>query len=115
VVLVILAVALLGPAVTAAAATLLHVLLIVAGVAVGAGAAGVVGLLTWRWRRSRLDVARAVGQRHGAVVPPLHGEARAAQPLRQPPPAIEQHVHHHWHGVSAAGIAAIIGRRRQDG
>jgi hypothetical protein len=97
-------------AVLGAAAELLHVFLIVAGVVVGTGAAGLVGLLIWRWRRS--EAARAAGQLHGAAVPPLHGEARAAQPLPQPRPAIEQHVHHHWHGVSAKDVAAIL--RRQD-
>jgi hypothetical protein len=96
-----------------AAADLVQVFLIVAGVAVGAGAAGLVGLLIWRWRRP--EAARAVGQLRRAAVPPLHGEARAPQPLPPPWPAIEQHVHHHWHGVSAAEIAAIIGRRRRDG
>jgi hypothetical protein len=56
-----------------------HVLLIMGGVAVGAGAADLVSLLIWRWRR--WQAAGAVGQLHGAAVPPLHGEARAAQPL----------------------------------
>jgi hypothetical protein len=100
-----------APAVLAAG--LVHVLLMVAGVAVGAGAAGLVGLLIWRWRR--WQAARAAGQLHGAAVPPLHGEARAAQPPTQPAPAIERHMHHHWHGVSAAEIAAITGRCGQDG
>jgi hypothetical protein len=47
-----LAVKLAGP-VLDAAAELLHVLLIAAGVIVGVGAANLVGLLAWRWRRSR--------------------------------------------------------------
>jgi len=102
-----------APAVLAAAAGLVQVFLIVAGVAVGAGAAGLVGLLIWRWRR--WEAARAVGQLHGAAVPPLHGESRAAQPVPPPRPATGQHVHHHWHGVRAAGIAAVIGWRRRDG
>jgi len=70
-------VALLGPAVAAAAAELLHVLVIVAGVIVGVGAISLVGLLLWRWRR--LAAARAVPPARGAVYP-LHGAARAAQP-----------------------------------
>ncbi len=112
VLVVVAAVRAARPAPAVLAAGLVRVLLIVAGVVVGAGAAGLVGLLIWRWRRP--EAARAVGQLHGAAVPPLHGEAWAAQPLPQPRPVIEQHVHH-WRGVSAAGIAAITGRRRQDG
>lgn len=98
-----------APAVRAAG--LVRVFLMVAGVAVGAGAAGLVGLLIWRWHR--WQAARAVGQLHGAAVPPLHGAARAAK-LPPPAAAIGQHLHHHGRGVSAAGLAAITGRRRQD-
>jgi hypothetical protein len=78
VVLVVLAVALLGPAVAAAAAELLHVLAIVAGVIVGVGATSLVGLLLWRWRR--LAAARAGSPVNGALNP-LRRVARAAQPL----------------------------------
>ena len=70
------AVKLAGP-VLAAVAELARVILIVAGVIVGVGAAGPVGLLTWRWRRSRGPRQPPL---HGAASP-LHGEARAAQPL----------------------------------
>jgi hypothetical protein len=52
---ILLAVALLGPAVAAAVAELVHVLLIVAGVIVGVGAAGLAGLLAWQLRRTRVD------------------------------------------------------------
>ena len=81
-----------------------YVLLIVVAVIAGAGAIGLVGLLIWRWRRTHKDAARARPPLHGAVVPPLHGVARAAQPLPQAPPAIERphEVHLHLHGVSAA-------------
>jgi hypothetical protein len=44
-----------APVLLGAAAELLHVFLIVAGVVVGTGAAGVVGLPTWRWRRKAAD------------------------------------------------------------
>ena len=57
---ILLAVALLGPAVAAAVAELVHVLLIVAGVIVGAGAAGLAGLLAWQLRRTRVDAARTM-------------------------------------------------------
>jgi hypothetical protein len=29
--------------------------------------------------------------------------------------AADVHMHHHWHGVSAEDVAAIIGHHRQDG
>jgi hypothetical protein len=45
---ILLAVALLGPAVAAAAAGLLHLVLIVAGVIVGVGATVLAALLVWR-------------------------------------------------------------------
>ena len=74
VLVILLAVALLGPAVAAAVAELVHVLLIAAGVIVGVGAASLVGLIAWRWR-SRKDAARAM--------PPRTLVARAAPPLPQ--------------------------------
>jgi hypothetical protein len=60
-----------------------------------------------------------------AVAPPAAGRGpyhafppelvRAAQPLPQPPPAIERpqevHVHHHWHGVDAEDAAEILRRQ----
>jgi hypothetical protein len=108
-----LAVKLAGP-VLGALAELLHVFLIVAGVIVGVGAASLVGLLAWRWRRWHQDAARAM--------PPLPSKvARAAQPLPKAQPArvlpaerqreLPTEVHFHLHGVSAEDVAAIIARR----
>jgi hypothetical protein len=105
-----LAVKLAGP-VLAAVGEVVYVLVIVVAVTTGVGAISLVGLLIWRWRRTHMDAARARPPLHGAVVPPLHGEARAAQPLPAPRPAIEQHVHHHWHGVSAKDVAASCDAR----
>ena len=68
---------------------LLQVFLIVAGVIVGVGAAGLVGLLTWRWRRTQADALPA-----------------------EVPRELPAEVHSHLHGVSAEEIAAIL--RRQD-
>jgi hypothetical protein len=72
-------------------------------------------LLTWRWRRTQADAARAM--------PPLPTKmARAAQPLPKAwpvhalpaefPRELPAEVHFHLHGVSAEEIAAIL--RRQD-
>jgi hypothetical protein len=107
-----LAVKLAGP-VLDAAAELLRVLLIAAGVIVFVGAASLVGLIAWRWR-SRKDAARAM--------PPRTLVARAAQPLpkawpvhalpAESPRELPTEVHFHLHGVSAEEIAAIL--RRQD-
>jgi hypothetical protein len=55
-----------------------------------------------------LDVvaaACAIPPLHGAVYP-LHGVARAAQPL--PQPAIERPGELHLHGVTAEDVAAIL-------
>jgi len=49
-----------APAVLSAPAELLHALIIMTAVIVGVGAAGLVGLLTWRWHRTRLAAARAM-------------------------------------------------------
>ena len=109
------AVKLAGP-VLAAASELLQMVLIAAAVIVGADAAGLVGLLTWRWRRTLKGAGRAM--------PPLLTKmARPASPLPQKQrtpalPAARQHeplggLHLHFHGVSAEDIAAII--RQHDG
>jgi hypothetical protein len=97
-----------APAVLGAAAEVLRVFLIVAGVVAGAGAAALVGLLAWRWRSWQKDVARA-------RLPHSPELVRAAQPLPGPRPAIERapEIHLHLHGVSAEDAAAII-RRQQD-
>jgi hypothetical protein len=113
---ILLAVALLGPAVAAAVAELVHVLLIVAGVTVGVGAAGLAGLLAWQLRRTRVDAAR--------TMPPLPSKmVRAARPLPQARragelPAAPQReppggLHLHFHGLDAAQIAAIIARQQE--
>jgi hypothetical protein len=69
VLVILLAVALLGPA-AAAVAELVHVLLIVAGRIVGVGAARLAGLLAWQLRRTRVDAARAMPQNVGGADPP---------------------------------------------
>jgi hypothetical protein len=106
----VLAAKLAGP-VLAAVAELLHVFLIVAGVIVGVGAASLVGLLAWRWRRWHPDAARAM--------PPLPTKmARAAQPLPKAWPVhalptgrqreLPGELRLHFHGVPAEEIAAVI-------
>ena len=100
-----LAVKLAGP-VLDAVGELVHVFLLVAAGIVAVGAAGLVGLLAWRWRRWQKDAARA---KPPTIV------ARAAQSTPQPRPAIERapEVHLHLHGVTAEDIAAII-RQQED-
>jgi hypothetical protein len=105
-VVILLAVALLGPAIAAAVAELVHVVLIVLAVLAGIAGAGVVALAAFhvhRWRAGG-TVQRSLPA--PTVVP-------AVQAPREPRAAIEQHVHHHWHGVTPEDVAAII-RRQQD-
>ena len=112
---ILLAVALLGPAV----AELVHTLLIIAAVLAGTGAAGLAALLMFRARRTLKGAARAVPPNPGAVSP-LHRMARAAPPLprAQRPPVLPVEsgrevsggFHLHFHGVNAEDVAAIIAR-----
>jgi hypothetical protein len=110
-VLVVLAAALAvkaAPVALAAIAELLHMVLILAAVVVGLGAVGLVGLLAWRWLRTRPDAARTVTQRAPASV-------RAAQPVPEPRPAVERapEVHLHLHGITAEDVAAILRNQNQ--
>jgi hypothetical protein len=110
VVLVILAVALLGPAVVAAVAELLRILLVVVVVMVCISVAVLAGTLAWRWRR--LGAARA------GVLPESRWARAAPTPSLRPAPraAIEQQrqLHLHFHGTDAADVAEIIRRQQQD-
>jgi hypothetical protein len=119
VVLVLLAVALLGPAVTAAAAELLHLVLIVAGVIVGVAVLGVGGLLAWRWRRPRLDAARTtpplLHQKVVRAAPPLPKARQLPEIPAAPGRELPGALHLHFHGVQAEDVAAIIERHRNDG
>src|SRR5438874_463161 len=106
---------------------LLQVFLIVAGVIVGVGAAGLVGLLTWRWRRTQADAARAMpplprrwrgppsrSQRRGQCTPyPLNSRANypprfistfTACPPRRSPPSCGARTSHDWRRL-AKGLA----------
>jgi hypothetical protein len=98
------AVKLAGP-VVATVSEIVYVLMIVVAVLAGVGAAGVVGVVLWRWRHPRPDAARA------AALPPR--VARGAPPPPEPQrPAIEQpaELHLHLHGVSAEDVAEILRR-----
>jgi uncharacterized membrane protein YraQ (UPF0718 family) len=114
-VVILLAVALLGPAVAAAVAELLHLLVIVLAAVAVLGAAGLAGLLAFRVRRKLEDAARAGPPNLGAVSP-LHRTARAARPLPGPRPAIEapRQVHLHFHGVTAEDVAELIRLQQKD-
>jgi hypothetical protein len=108
-VVILLAAALLGPAIAAAVAELVHLVLIVVAVFAGIAAAGVAALAAFhvhRWRAS------------GTVQRPLPAppRQRAVQAPREPRPAIERPIeqHVHFHGLTAEDVAAIIERSRQD-
>jgi hypothetical protein len=96
-----------GP-VVAAVGELVHILLVTAAVLLGLAAVALVAYVAYRLRHK--NAARAIAS------PP--GMARAARPLPAPQrPAIGEsavHIHHHWHGVDAEDVAAII-RSQQDG
>ncbi len=94
----------------AAVGELLRFALIVAGVILGLGAAGLVALIAYRVRRDASS--RTIRAR---VVPPIP-PARPAQPLPPARPAIERppEVHLHLHGVSAADVAAILARHQDE-
>jgi hypothetical protein len=119
VVLVIVAAALLGPAVAAAVAELVHIVLIIGAAVAALGAAGLAGLLAFRVRRRLEDAARAEPPNLGAVSP-LHRTARAAPPLlrAQRPPVLPIEsgrevpggFHLHFHGVNAEDVAALLAR-----
>ena len=114
IVIIILAFAVAGP-VAAAAVALLHLLLIVIEVLAGLAVAGVVALAAFhvhRWRAggtSQRPLPAPPWQRavQGTPAP------RAVQAPREQRPAIEQHVHHHWHGISPEDVAAIIARQQE--
>jgi hypothetical protein len=108
-----LAVKAAGP-VLGAVSEMVHVFLMVAGVAVGAGAAALVSWLSWRRRCPTLAGT-------GRAMPPLPTKmARPASPLPQKRraaelPAAGQHeppggLHSHLHDVSADDVAAILTR-----
>jgi hypothetical protein len=117
VVLIIVGAALLGPAIGAAAvavaaavAELVHIVLIAVAVLLGLGAAGLAayaGVRVHRWRTG-------APARVSVPAPPPWRATAAPRASRQvtsaPPPAIEQHIHHHWHGVDAADVAELIRR-----
>ena len=104
--IVIAAIAVAGP-VMAAVAELIHILLIAVAVIAGLAAAGVVALAAFHVHRWRAG---------GTVQRPLPALPRRppVQAPREPPSAIEQHVHHHWHDLSAAEVAAIIRAQQED-
>jgi hypothetical protein len=58
----------------------------------------------YRWRHPRRELPQPV---QATVTSPQQ------QQLPPAPPAIEQHIHHHWHGVTAEQVAAIL-RQQED-
>jgi uncharacterized membrane protein YebE (DUF533 family) len=110
IVIVLGAVAIAG-AVLAAVGELVHILLIVVAVIGGLAAVGLVAFIAYRIRHRDTNADRAMHR----ITP---AEPRPAKALPEPRPAIEPaaevHIHHHWHGVDAEDVAAII-RHQQEG
>ena len=99
----ILVAALAGP-VAAAVVSLVKALLV--ALAVVAVMAGALLVLAWRLRRTQPVFhhrPQLLTARRQAVLP-------AQQPER---PAIENHQHFHFHGVSADDVAAALARNRE--
>jgi hypothetical protein len=111
--IIIGAIALAGP-VAAAAAELLHLLVIVLAVLAAVVGVGVVAYVAFRVSRKGQETPRLAYR--ATVAPPRTSVARPEPrpSIGQQAPAIEQHVHHHWHGVTAEDVAAII-RRQEEG
>ena len=109
--LIIGAIAVAGP-VAAAAAELLHLLVIVLVVLVAVAGAGLAGFIAYRVRRGRPETPRVVHRITAAPPPAVQARTEPRKAIEAPRP--EVHVHHHWHGVDAADVAAII-RQQQDG
>jgi len=110
---VALAVKLAGP-VLGAVGELVHVLLVAVFIIAGAGAAGVVTLLTLKWRGARADAARIMPplrQQMVRAASPLPQERRAAQLPAESQRELPGGLHLHFHGVTAEDIAAILDRR----
>ncbi len=110
---VALAVKLAGP-VLGAVGELVHVLLVAVFIIAGAGAAGVVTLLTLKWRGARADAARIMPplrQKMVRAASPLPQERRAAQLPAESQRELPGGLHLHFHGVTAEDIAAILDRR----
>jgi hypothetical protein len=84
--------------VAAAAISLVNVVLIAVAVVAGIGVITAAGVLVYR-------------RRHPRELPPVQVQATVLPKPHPLPPArqaIEQHVHHHWHGVTAEQVAAIL-------
>jgi hypothetical protein len=109
VVVILLAVALLGPVIAAVVAELVHLVLIVLAVLAGIAGVGVVALAAFHVHRWRAGGPARVSLPAPTVV-------RAVQAPTEPRPAIErpQEVHLHLHGVTAEDVAAIIERRGRE-
>jgi hypothetical protein len=90
-------------------AVLVYALLIVVAAGVGAAVGLALGAdVCVAWRRAPRPAPGV----------PVSDPVRAAQPLPEPQRAAigesAVHIHHHWHGVDAEDVAAII-RSQQDG
>ena len=99
----VIAVAVIGP-VVAAVVSLVKVLL--TALAVTAVVVGALLVLAWRMRRTR-----RVCQRQVRVLAASRLSVLPAQ--QQDRPAIENHYHNHFHGMTADDVAEALARRQE--
>jgi hypothetical protein len=94
----------LAAPVAAAVISFVTVLLWTVGIVAAVAVAGGAAYAIYRWRHPRRELPL---QARATIIRPQSRALPGPQP-----PAIENHVRHHWHGVSAEEVAAII--RRQE-
>src|SRR5215467_14306953 len=101
-IVVVVAAILVGPAVTAALVTLLHVLFVVAAALAAVAVGGVVAFAVWRWRHP-VTAPWQRGELSAAVRPPL--------PRREPQAIGQgQHLHIHLDGMEPGAQAEVLRR-----
>jgi hypothetical protein len=87
--------------------TVIHILAMVmtfVGIAALASGGG------WLWWRLSHRPQRQLQMQYQPQMTSRWGRPGLPQDQAQP---IEQHVHHHWHGISAEDVAAVVRRQRE--
>ena len=84
---------------------LLVMLAVVVAVLMAAAVAGL--FFVWRATRRR-EAAYAVSERHQRIMAEVRGMSQV--PQKAEPPALEQHIHYHYHGGDAREPLRVIRR-----